>query len=169
MCCTCSLELNFHISFRRTCSTNIWSPKHQAQRAKSSTWRWRETTSATWLRWLPETRGTVNKTDVIHRPFFLTCRAVTQGSDSECLCSGFMKTMRWCVTQLPVGGMNVCWLGVLKILFRVGDPRTGSGVVFNQNANALLVLDLQLSAKMLASAAARLSWQLQQQQGVGCC
>lgn len=45
----------------RSCSTIIWSRKMMRQKAKSSTWRWREITIATWLRWLMKTKSRVSQ------------------------------------------------------------------------------------------------------------
>lgn len=48
----------------RICLTIIWSLKPRLLTAQSSTWRWRGTTTATWLRWpLTKTR-TVSKADI---------------------------------------------------------------------------------------------------------
>lgn len=79
--------LTLHIVNCRNCSTHTWSPTLSLLTAKSSTWRWKETTSATWLRWLKEMPRKVSKADL-----FVCCNKTIHHGRRRLLCFEFMSS-----------------------------------------------------------------------------
>lgn len=72
----------------------IWSPTPKTWKAKSFIWRWKETTSVIWQRWLMKRPRMVSKSELCVSYVLSVYSAITKGSQLPHVCLGFMSRIQ---------------------------------------------------------------------------